>query len=252
MSTNQIDQLILFQRLLIIFGSICFLWLIIGIIFLSIETYRYLKKKSSKKFSTIHTLPLNLPSTIFSSSKQTSTGDYTSENEINDDDDGLDDQTSIMTSVSFISEKPSMNHEHPYYISSCRRISEEQLALKFPSPTGTSNLAYSSSTLLSSGDNDRPLYYYPAYRNFAYSQSSLASTNENFDQKMSTRSVPVPSMNSTPSIHQLNFERQSSTNTIMSQLTHETCLSPAKSPMKTIPLPTNSNQKKTGTVLDLS
>ncbi|UJR36944.1 hypothetical protein I4U23_029653 [Adineta vaga] len=238
MSTNQIDQLILFQRLLIIFGSICFLWLIIGLIFLSIETYRRLKKKSNRKFSTSHHLSLHLPSTSFKKSQQSFAGDYISDNNPNDEVDSMDDQTSIMTSVSFISERPKMNHEHPYYISPCQRISEEQLALTLPSPTGTSNLAYSSSTLSSSIDNDPSFFYYPACHNFAYSQSTLASSNDNFDQKISTPPVIFPLINSTSSTHQFNFERQSSTNTIMSQLTHETCLSSSKSSIKPIPLPT--------------
>ncbi|CAF2087395.1 unnamed protein product, partial [Rotaria magnacalcarata] len=63
MSTNTIEQLILFKRLFIIFGSICFLWLIIGLIFLLAQTYRYLKIKADLTLFP-YNYSLKLPSSL--------------------------------------------------------------------------------------------------------------------------------------------------------------------------------------------
>ncbi|CAF0944432.1 unnamed protein product [Adineta steineri] len=225
MSTNTIDQLILFKRLLIIFGSVCCLWLIIGFIFLSIETYRQLKEKTNYDMFRYNRI-LNLPSLLLTNIKQTLIGGNMSENDDNDDDDD-DDRISIVTSVSFISERSKTTHEHPYFTSSCQHITDEPMTITFPSSTGFTNLAYSPSILSSSSDNATSLLYHPAYQNFSYPQS-----NDNYHKKSS-----IPSLNSPPSTSRFNFKRQLSTNTLMSEMTNATYMS-SKSAIKTLLLPT--------------
>jgi len=238
MSTNKIEQFILLKRLLIIFGSICFLWFIIGFIFISIETYRHFKKKTNQKLF-LHNQSLQLPSSLLIPIGQTLQRDHISDNDQNDDDDD-DDQTSVLTSVSFISNRSKMNHDHRHYTTSCQEIPEEPFESIFPNLPGISNLAYSQSTLTSSSDVDTSLLYYPAYRNVAYSQSTLCSSDANFHQKTPTPSLSIPLNNSSSSIRQFNLKRklsESSTNTIFSQITSTTYVS-SQSSIKTIPLPT--------------
>jgi hypothetical protein len=238
---NRTEQLVLLKRLLIIFGSICFVWFIIGFIFLSIQTYRHFKKKTNQKLY-IYNRSLQLPSSLLIPIEQTLKQDSISDNDQNDDDENPDDdQTSVLTSVSFISNRSKINYNHRHYTRSCQEIiPEEPFELIFPNISGISNLAYSRSTLTSSNDNDTSLLYYPACRNFAYSQSTLCSSDVNFHQKTPTPSLIIPFNNLSSSIHQFNFQRQSSqssTNTISSQITNATYLS-CQSSIKTIPLPT--------------
>lgn len=226
---NRSEQLVLLKRLLIIFGSICFVWFIIGFIFLSIQTYRHFKRKSNQKFY-ISNQTLQFPSSLFIPIKQ---------DQISDEDND-DDQPSMSTSVSFISDQSRIHHNHRNYITTCQRIPEEPFKLIFPNLTGISNLAYSRSTLTSSSDTDTSLLYYPAYRNRAYSQSTLCSSNGNLHQKTPTPSLIIPLNNFSSSIRQFNFKRQlsqSSTNTLLSQITNTTYLSD-RSSIKPTPLPT--------------
>jgi hypothetical protein len=236
MSTNRTEQFILLKRLLIIFGSICFLWLIIGIIFLSIQTYRHFKKKTNQKLFR-YNRSLQLPTTLL---KPTLKDNYISDNDQDDD----DDRASVFTSVSVISERSRFIHEHTNYITPCQRIPEEQFQLTFPDTAGIANLAYSQSTSSSSASSDigTSLLYYPACRNFAYSQSTLCSSdNNNYHQKTPTPSLIIPLNNFSSPIHQFNFDRQSSHNstntTILSQITNATYVS-NQSSIRTIPLPT--------------
>src|SRR5690349_3553681 len=113
MSMNRTEQFLLLKRLLIIFGSICFLWFIIGFIFLSIQTYRHFKKKTNQKFY-LYNQSLQLPSSLLLPVEQIIKRDNIFDNENNDD----DDQSSVFTSVSFISERLKIIHEHPYYTTS--------------------------------------------------------------------------------------------------------------------------------------
>jgi len=232
MSMSRTEQLILLKRLLIIFGSISFLWFIIGFIFLSIQTYRHFKKKTNQK------LYIYNRSSLLNPIEQTLQRDNISDNDQIDDD---DDQTSVLTSVSFISNRSKINHDHTHYTtSSCQGIPEEPFELIFPNLPGMSNLAYSQSTLSSSSDNDNSLLYYPGYRNYAYSQSTLCSSTANYHQKTPTPSLIIPLNNSLSSIRQFNLKRQSSqssTNTLSSQITNATYLS-CQSSIKTMPLPT--------------
>jgi hypothetical protein len=230
MSTNRTEQLILLKRLLIIFGSICFLWLIIGIIFLSIQTYRHFKKKTNQKFFRYNGL-LHFPSTILTPIDHRLKQDNLSDNDQDDD----DDQASVFTSVSVISERSRFIHEYTNFIPPCQRIPEEQFQLTFPDTPGIANLAYNQSTSSSSASSDigPSLLYYPACRNFAYSQSTLSSSNN----KTPAPSLIIPRNNS--SHHQYNFECQSShisTNTVLSQMTNTTYVS-TQSSIRTIPLP---------------
>ena len=225
MSTNRTEQLILLKRLLIIFGSICFLWFIIGFIFLSIQTYRHFKRKINQKLYR-YNRSLQLPSILLKPTEQTFKEDNISDKDQNDD----DDQTSVFTSVSFISEREEQRH----FITPCQRIPEEEFELTFSNPAGIANLAYSRSTLASSSDLGTSLLYYPAHRNFAYSQSTLSSSTT------PTPSLIIPVNNFSSSIYQLNLNRQpsqSSTNTISSQTTNATYIS-SHSSIKPILLPT--------------
>jgi hypothetical protein len=238
MSMSRTEQLVLLKRLLIIFGSISFLWFIIGFIFIFIQIYRHLKKKTNQKLYG-YNRSLQLPSSFLIPIEQTLQCDNISDNDqIDDDDDG--DQTSVLTSVSFISNRSKINHDNRHYTTSCQGIPEEPFELIFPNLPGMSNLAYSKSTLSSSSDNDTSLLYYPGYRNFAYSQSTLCSSTANYHQKTPTPSLIIPFNNSSSSIRQFNLKRQSSqssTNTLSSRITNATYLS-CQSSIKTIPLPT--------------
>jgi len=213
------------KRFLIIFGSICFLWLIIGLIFASIQTYRHFKKTTNQKFFRYNR---SLPSPPI---EQTIKEDNIS----NDDDD--DDQTSVFTSISFLSERSKTTPILP----PCERIPEEQFELTLPISSGISNMAYSQSTLSTLNDGGRSLLYYPACRNFAYSQSTLASS---VDLNTPTPSIIVPSPSKLPINRLVNLKRhssQSSTTTTFSQITNATYLSSSSastSSIKTMPLPT--------------
>ena len=110
-------------------------------------------------------------------------------------------------------------------------------------------MAYSQSTLTSSNGGGPSLLYYPACRNFAYSQSTLASSTA--DLNTPTPSVIVPSSPSKPrSTRLVNLKRhssQSSTTTTFSQITNATYLSSSSTStsssipttsIKSMPLPT--------------
>jgi hypothetical protein len=188
------------HRLLIVFGSICSLWFILGLIFATIQTFRHYQKK---------TIRYHLPLTpVLHDDNQSLNGDEADDN---------DDQTSVFTSVSYLSERV---RERPEQISPCECIPEEDL----PTPLGMTNMAYSQSTLTSL--MDRSFLYYPACRNFAYSQSTLASSIIEVGHR------PSPTHSRHPS--------QSSTTTACSQKTNATYLSgPLGSSIKTrILLPT--------------
>jgi hypothetical protein len=211
------EEFILLKRLLIIFGSICFVWFIIGFIFLSIQTYHHFKKRTNQKFY-VYNRELLLPSSSSSLKREN----------ISDDD---DDQTSVSTSVSFISERSKTIHEHINYSTPCQGIPEEPLELIFPNTIGLVNLAYSRSTLSSSSDNDTSLLYYPGYRNYAYSQSTLCSSDTSCHEK-----TPTPSLN-IPFSSAIRQSSQSSANTTSSQITNATYLS-SQSSIKSNLLPT--------------
>ena len=212
-----------FQRLLIVFGSICSLWIIIGLIFASIQTFRHLKKKTRQKFFRYHRA-LPVPT------GPVSHDDNQSLNSQDDDDD--DDQASVFTSVSFLSERGKGRHEHLHASLPCERIPEEDFELDLPTPIGVSNLAFSQSTLASSADHGRSLLYYPACRNFAYSQSTLASTDADLRLPVPAPSVVIePTLvsgkgsSSTRRSRLKRHSSQSSTTTAFSQITNATYLS---------------------------
>ena len=214
------------QRLLIVFGSICSLWIIIGLIFASIQTFRHLKKKTRQKFFRYHRA-LPVPT------GQVSHDDNQSLNsQANDEDDDDDDQASVFTSVSFLSERGKGRHEHMHASLPCERIPEEDFELDLPTPIGVSNLAFSQSTLASSADHGRSLLYYPACRNFAYSQSTLASTDADLRLPVPAPSVVIePTLvsgkgsSSTRRSRLKRHSSQSSTTTAFSQITNATYLS---------------------------
>jgi hypothetical protein len=233
------------KRLLILFGSISFLWLIMGLIFISIQTFRHLKNKTNQKFFR-YNRSLRLPSSI------TPVGQTSKEDNLSDDDDD-DDQASVFTSVSFLSERSKIVHEHTHFVPPCERIPEEQFELTLPTSAGISNMAYSQSTLSSSTGGDASLLYYPACRNFAYSQSTLASSTADLNTPTPSVIVSInePSSSKSPSMHLANLKRhssQSSTNTTFSQITNATYLSssststsssiPTTTSIKSMPLPT--------------
>ena len=205
------------RRLLIVFGSICSLWFILGLIFASIQTFRHLKKKSQQKFFRYHRA---LPAPV----GQVLPEDNQSLNSRGDDDD--DDQASVFTSVSYLSERGKGRHEHAHTSLPCERIPEEDFQLDLPTPIGVSNLAFSQSTLASSADHGRSLLYYPACRNFAYSQSTLASTDGDLRLPAPTPSVIEPKFVSGKGrSHLKRHSSQSSTTTAFSQITNATYLS---------------------------
>lgn len=199
----------LFKRLIILFGSIGSVWLIMGLIFLSIQTYRRLKKKtSSKSYRYNRTLSPPQPPLPSSTGK---------DDPISSD----DDQSSLFTSVSFLSERSKTLPEHTQFTSPCERILEEEFELTLP---GLTNMAYSQSTLTSNNEPDPALLDYPACRNFAYSQSTLASSTD--------LNTPTPSKVRT-SIDLINLQRHSSpSSTTGSQITNATYLSTSTSSKK--------------------
>ncbi|CAF1114475.1 unnamed protein product [Rotaria magnacalcarata] len=235
MSTNTIEQLILFKRLFIIFGSICFLWLIIGLIFLLVQTYRYLKIKADLTLFP-YNYSLKLPSSLLIPNENSSKEDNISDCDQNDDE-----PTSVYASVSFMTERSKFFHNHINAISSCQRIPEEQFALAPSNIAAITNLSYSQTTLTSTNDLGKSsLLHYPACRNFAYSHSTLSLSNNNFHEKVSPSPMIIPLNHSSSSHHQFNLKRQlsqSSTNTNLSQLTNITFLS-SQSSLKTTSLPT--------------
>jgi hypothetical protein len=218
------------KRILIVFGSICFLWLIMGLIFVSIQTYRHFKKRTNQKFFLYNrSLPPPLEQTI-------------KEDNISDDDND-NDQASVFTTISFLSERSKITN----FVPPCERIPEEQFELTLPTTQGISNMAYSQSTLSSTIDGGPSLLYYPACRNFAYSQSTLASS---IDLNTPTPSIIVPSPSKSPLNRLVNLKRhssQSSTTTTFSQITNATYLSSSSTStsssnppisIKSMPLPT--------------
>lgn len=233
----------MFKRLLILFGSICFLWLIMGLIFASIQTFRRLKKKTSQKFFRYNRALPPMETTLRSDLRA----------DIDDDDDDDDDQASVFTSVSFLSERSRPVHEHRHFAAPCERIPEEEFELSLPVPAGISNLAFSRSTLASSASGGGlSLLYYPACRNFAYSQSTLASSTADLNTPTPSIIMPTnePSVSKTRTNRLANFKRQSSqssTTTTVSQITNATYLSSSSAStsssiplgsLKTTPLPT--------------
>ena len=217
LSFLQDEQFIYLKRLLIIFGSIGFLWLIIGFVFLSIQTYRHFKNRTKPKYILCHS-SLQLPTSIHHRNHdEKSNSDFD------------DDQVSLSTSVSFISERMKYSREYRQLSSRFQQTPDESFELIFPSTSGLSNLAYNQSNLScsSSSDIDTSLLYYPAHRNYAYSQSTLCSFDSNSYQKTPTPSLILPRYAYSPN-------RQVSTNTVPSQQTNSTYVSSTKS----FPLPT--------------
>lgn len=188
------------KRFFIIFGSICFLWLIMGLIFASIQTFRHFKKRSNQKCSRLNR---SLPALIEQVIKSNPMSDQ--EEEEGDDEDD-DDRTSIFTSISFLSEKSKTTLEH----TPCERIAEDGLELTTPSAT-----------------ND-PSLYHPGCRNFAYSQSTLTSAADFNPPK--SRPVNLKRQASQSSTH-TTFS-QITNATYLSSLSHRT------SSIKPLPLPT--------------
>ena len=232
------------KRLFILFGSISFLWLIMGLVFVSLQTFRHFKKRTKHKLF-LYNRPL--PPTL----SGTSTEQKLKEDDLSDDDD--DDQASVFTSVSFLSERSKVIHEHTHFVPPCERIPEEEFELTLPKSTGISNMAYSQSTLSSSTVGGASLLYYPACRNFAYSQSTLASSTADLNTPTPSVIVPINESSSSkpPSTRLVNLKRhssQSSTNTTFSQITNATYLSssststsssnPTTTSIKSMPLPT--------------
>ncbi|CAF1092299.1 unnamed protein product [Rotaria sp. Silwood1] len=234
MSTNTTDQLVLFKRLFIIFGSICFLWLIIGFIFLSIQTYRHLKRKTYLKYL-YYNYASKLPSSLLLPIENAFKEDH-----MIDCDQIDDEQTSIYTTASFDTEQSKIVHEQTNFIPSCQRISTEQYELTLSNTAAISNLSYNQSILTSSSNLSTSLFYYQSCQKFSYSQSTLSSLKTNIHQKIRRPSLIIPLNNSSSSIDQFNLKRQlsqTSTNTNLSQITNTTYLS-SQSSIKTIPLPT--------------
>lgn len=229
-SIDRTEQFILLKRLLIIFGSICSVWCFIGFIFFSIQIYRYWKKRIHQKVY-LYNRALQVPNELPLKHEHTASD--------NDNDEG-DDQMSISTSVSFISERSKIIHEHNRRSTLREGIPEEPLEFFFPSAIGISNLAYSRSNLSSSSDNDTSLLYYPAYRNFGYSQSTLYSSDTQFHERIPTPSLDIPQHSSSAAIRLWNLKRPSSrasSNASSSQITSATYMS-SQSTTKSIPLPT--------------
>lgn len=202
-----------FKRLTILFGSIGTVWLIMGLIFVSIQTYRRMKNRTHHKFSRYNrSIVPSLP--IDPAGK---------EDPISED----DDQCSVFTSVSFLSERSKITHEHTHFVPPCERILEEEFELTLPTSSGMTNMAYSQSTLTSTNDFNPALLYYPACRNFAYSQSTLASSTD--------LNTPTPSIITAPNTDLINLQRhssQSSSITTGSQRTNATYLSSSTSTKK--------------------
>ena len=224
----------LVKRLFIVFGSICLLWFILGLIFASIQTFRHLKKRSYQKSFRYHRSMPAPSASSFAPRGQAIQADNRSLDDDDDDDD--DDQSSVFTSVSFLSERLRGRYEHAQFaVPPCERIPEEDFELDLPAHIGMSNMAYSQSTLASTNDGGRGLLYYPACRNFAYSQSTLASSTADLHQHTPTPSVILPVNESSSStsklstssrlMHLKRHSSQSSTATAFSQITNATYLS---------------------------
>ncbi|CAF4729007.1 unnamed protein product [Rotaria sp. Silwood2] len=249
------------KRLLIVFGSISFLWLIMGLVFASIQTFRHLKRKTHQKLFLYHRalpppaqsqIPPAPSSALLTSIGQTFKEDNISDNDVDDDDDDDDDQASVFTSLSFISEQSKSTHEHAHTVALCERIPEEEFELTLTTPVGISNMAYSPSTLASSSSGDSSLLHYPACRNFAYSQSTLASSTADLNTATPSVIIPINESSLTKSLPNrfVNLKRQasqSSTTTTFSQITNATYLSSSSTStsssipitsIKTMPLPT--------------
>ena len=122
---NIIEQLLLFKRLLIIFGSVCLLWSIVGFIFLFIQTYRRLKRQTKEKLFR-YNRSLILPSSLLTSIGISLKEDNISHNERNDTD-----HTGVCPSVLFISKRSKIIYEHTDFIPSYQRIPEEKLDVIF-------------------------------------------------------------------------------------------------------------------------
>ncbi|CAF1294702.1 unnamed protein product [Rotaria sp. Silwood1] len=252
------------KRLFIVFGSISFLWLIMGLIFASIQTFRHLKRKTHQKLFLYHrplppiqsqsssSAPPPASSSLLTSMGQPLQEGNISDNDNDEDDDDDDDQASVFTSVSFISERSKSTHEHAHVVALCERIPEEEFELTFTTPVGISNMGYSPSTLTSSNDGESSLVQYPACRNFAYSQSTLASSTADLNISTASVIVPINESSSTKSlsnrfVHLKRHASQSSTTTTFSQITNATYLSSSSTStsssipltsIKTMPLPT--------------
>lgn len=232
MSMKTVEQLILFKRLIIIFGSICCLWLIIGLIFLSIETYRCLKSKKNLKLFR-HYYSLTLPSSLLIPNEKSTKDENLSDHDPNDDE-----PTNIYVSVPFVTEQSKIYHENKSFTSSCRRTSEKQFEFIFSNLKAISKLSFSQIISSSTNNFDKSLVNYPASQNFAYSHSTLSLSNPN--ENISQSSGINPLTNSLLSQRQLSLQHPlstSSTITNLSQLTHTTYLS-SQSSLKTVSLPT--------------
>ena len=97
MHTNLIlilDETNLQTRLLIIFGSILFLWFILGLIYLFIQLYQSWKAKKNDYFSLLNTC-----------SKRSKEEPLLDEDSDNDDDERM----SILTSISWVTNQTRMN-----------------------------------------------------------------------------------------------------------------------------------------------
>ncbi|CAF1429788.1 unnamed protein product [Adineta steineri] len=236
------------KRLLIVFGSIFFLWLIMGLVFASIQTFRHIKKKTNNKFFRYNrSLP---PSSLITPTRPPYRRDNNSDNDEDDDD---DDQASVFTSVSYLSERSRNIHDSTQFAAPCQRIPEEEFELTLPmTAAGISNMAFSRSTLASSTSGGASLLYYPACRNFAYSQSTLASSTADLNTPTPSIIVPTnePSTYKARSSRLANLKRhssQSSSTTTFSQITNATYLSSSSTStsssipiasLKRAPLPT--------------
>lgn len=245
------------KRLLILFGSISSLWLIMGLIFASIQTFRHIKRRTSQKLYIYHRALPPSQSSVLPSSSLVSKDNPLKEDNISynydEDDDDDDDQASVFTSVSYLSERSKPIHEHTHVVSLCEKIPEEEFELQLTTPCGITNMAFSQSTLNSSVIGESSFIQYPACRNFAYSQSTLASSTTEINTCPPSVVVPVNNEPSLPKQLSNRFVKlkrhssQSSTATTCSQRTSATYLSSSStstsssmptSSMKTMPLPT--------------
>ena len=133
-SSSSSTSLNILKRFSIVFGSICFLWLIMGLIYASIQTFRHFKRRSYYKNRLLLPVLLESPTKI--------------------DENDHDDQTSILTSISFLSDK------------SKTPILDE-------SPIEPAQPAFLD---------------YSACQNFAFSHSTLASLTDSIHQQQRTHS----------------------------------------------------------------
>lgn len=233
MAVNKFEQFIFFKRLFIIFGSICFLWLVIGFIFLSIQTYRHCKKKAYKNFSHYnHSLQPPASSPLIPITEHTliepkiSNCDHTATTD--------DDRISICT---FISERTKNIHEHANFISSSQKISEQQHESTFQNTPETSNLFCHQSTVRSLVYRQSSLLNYPEYRNLAYYKSNVSLSSHNVPSKGSPHLLASPVNNSLSPNFQFHSKCQSSTYPNLNTITTMKQL-PSRLSVKTLPLPT--------------